>query len=185
MALIKNVDQPSLLHCCQMKRDESDFLSSAQHLIYGSCGIIWMMGHRAVQKRETVVITVPWQLHLGEWMQWVLPHKTTMTVEQTIFHPEISNFSHKYQHADVLFFSLIALCLFCSQIIIISQMLFLNRTLSYHKYNQKVMYSNLCHKISLNSLFSLLRKLHLHNWDLNICLEDTAWGGRWKTPTYI
>lgn len=34
-----------------------------------------------------------------------------------------------------MYFSLIELCLFCSQIIV-SQMLFLNRSLSYHKYKQ-------------------------------------------------
>lgn len=90
---------------------------------------------RAVQKMEPVVITVPWQLCLREWMQWVLPHKTTMTVEETIFHPEISNLSHIYQQIYTLFFPVIALCLFCSQIIIISHMLFLNRTFSNHKYS--------------------------------------------------
>ena len=81
-----------------------------------------------------------------------------------------------------MYFSLVALYLFCSQTIITSQMLFLNRTLCYHKYRQKVMYSNLCNKISINSLFSLSINLHLHSLDLNIKLEDTAWEGRWKNP---
>lgn len=99
-----------------MKRDERDILSPAQQLVYGICGIIEIMAQRAVQKIEPVVTTASGWLCLGEWMQWVLPHKMTMTVEETIVHSEISNFLHIYQHTCTLFFPLIALCSFCSQI---------------------------------------------------------------------
>lgn len=111
------------------------------------------------RKMEAAVITVPWWLRLGEWMPWVLPHKTTMILGQTALHSEVSNFSHKYNIQ--MYFSFIALRLFYSQIVIISEMLFLNWTLSYHKYRQKV--SNPYNDIFMNSLFSLLRNLHLHN----------------------
>lgn len=90
-----------------------------------------MMEQRAVQKNgggsDHCSLIPPWRMNAG-----VLLWETTTTVQQFfILKQETSPISMNIQ----MYFSLIELCLFCSQIIV-SQMFFLNRSLSYHKYKQ-------------------------------------------------
>lgn len=148
-------------------------LSPPQHLICGSCGIIWTMEHKAVQKK--------WR---WEWSQFLGDSslenecRGSSAVEnhnrcRAIFHPEIKNMNIQ------MYFSLLALCLFCSQIIV-SQILSLSRSLSCQKCNSRVMYRHWWNKVSIDSLFSVSVNKHFHNCDLNIKPEDMAWEGRRK-----